>query len=97
MSNQVLRLYLIGVSLSTLILLGGLNVSAQTPSPSPSPSPQTSSNRHLERDFFKNILSDQKVPAQGTALAQIVQAFDQAAGHAFEDVVIRVLTAEPES
>jgi cholesterol transport system auxiliary component len=53
--------------------------------------------RMPDRRIVANILSDQKVPAQGTALAQIVQAFDQAAGHAFEDVVIRVLTAEPES
>ncbi len=42
------------------ILLGGLTAQAQTSSPSPSPSPQTSTSDHLEHDFFKNLLKDQK-------------------------------------
>lgn len=33
---------------------------AQTPSATPSPSPKTSSSTTLEKDFFKNILRDQK-------------------------------------
>jgi membrane-associated phospholipid phosphatase len=60
MNNQVLRHYSSRAFLCAFILLGGLRVSAQTPSPTPSPIPQTSSNKRLERDFFKNILSDQK-------------------------------------
>jgi len=60
MGNQGVRTYLFHAFLCAFILLGGLSVSAQTPSPTPSPIPQTSSNKRLERDFFKNILSDQK-------------------------------------
>ncbi|WP_119301394.1 ABC-type transport auxiliary lipoprotein family protein [Dongia deserti] len=50
--------------------------------------------RMPDRRIVANILTEQKVPAEGTSLAQIVRAFDRAAGEAFEDVVVRVLTAE---
>jgi len=46
--------------LFALLLLLSQHVSAQTPSPSPSPSPKVSSSPSLEREFFKNILRDQK-------------------------------------
>jgi len=50
--------------------------------------------RMPDRRIVANILTEQKVPAEGTSLAQIVRAFGQAAGQAFEDVVVRALTAE---
>lgn len=43
-----------------ITLLGGSAIHAQTAAPTPSPTPQTSEVKHLERDFFKNILKDQK-------------------------------------
>jgi cholesterol transport system auxiliary component len=53
--------------------------------------------RMPDRRIVANILSEQKVAAAGNSLPQIVQAFDQAAGQAFEEVVVRVLTAETQS
>lgn len=50
--------------------------------------------RMPDRRIVASIVTDQRVPAEGGSLAQIVQAFDRAAGKAFEDVVVRVLTAE---
>ena len=53
--------------------------------------------RMPDRRIVANILTEQKVPAAGNSLAQIVAAFDRAAGQAFEEVVVRVLTAETQS
>lgn len=50
--------------------------------------------RMPDRRIVANILTEQKVPAEGSSLAQIVRAFDRAASEAFEDVVVRALTAE---
>lgn len=50
--------------------------------------------RMPDRRIVANILTEQKVQAEGPALAQIVRAFDRAASEAFEEVVVRVLTAE---
>jgi cholesterol transport system auxiliary component len=53
--------------------------------------------RMPDRRIVANILTEQKVPAAGNSLAEIVAAFDRAAGDAFEEVVVRVLTAETQS
>lgn len=53
--------------------------------------------RMPDRRIVANILTEQKVPAAGNSLAEIVAAFDRAAGQAFEEVVVGVLTAQPES
>ena len=53
--------------------------------------------RMPDRRIVANILTEQEVPAAGNSLAEIVAAFDRAAGEAFEEVVVRVLTAEPQS
>lgn len=50
--------------------------------------------RMPDRRIVANILTEQRVPAEGNSLAQIVRAFDRAASQSFEDVVVRVLTAE---
>lgn len=50
--------------------------------------------RMPDRRIVANILTEQKVPAEGNSLAQIIRAFDRAASEAFEEVVVRVLTAE---
>lgn len=50
--------------------------------------------RMPDRRIVANILSEQKVQAEGSSLPAIVRAFDRAAGEAFEEVVVRVLTAE---
>jgi cholesterol transport system auxiliary component len=50
--------------------------------------------RMPDRRIVANIQTEQKVPAEGNSLADIVRAFDRAASEAFEDVVVRVLTAE---
>jgi cholesterol transport system auxiliary component len=50
--------------------------------------------RMPDRRIVANILTEQKVQAEGSSLAQIVRAFDRAAGQAFEEVVVRVLTAQ---
>ncbi|MDX6306687.1 MAG: hypothetical protein QOI77_3656, partial [Blastocatellia bacterium] len=48
------------VVLSAILFLGAFGAQAQTPQPSPSPAPQPSATPTLERQFIKNILSDQK-------------------------------------
>lgn len=48
------------VVLTTIVWLGIGSARAQTPSASPSPAPQASATPTLERQFFKNILRDQK-------------------------------------
>ena len=53
--------------------------------------------RMPDRRIVANILTEQKVPAAGNSLAEIVAAFDRAAGEAFEEVVVKVLTAETQS
>jgi cholesterol transport system auxiliary component len=53
--------------------------------------------RMPDRRIVANILSEQKVPAAGNSLAEIVVAFDRAAGQAFEEVVVKVLTADTQS
>lgn len=50
--------------------------------------------RMPDRRIVANILTEQKVQAEGNSLPEIVRAFDRAAGEAFEEVVVRVLTAE---
>jgi cholesterol transport system auxiliary component len=49
--------------------------------------------RMPDRRIIANFASEQKVPAAGNSLPQIVDAFDRAASEAFQDVVVRVLTA----
>ena len=50
--------------------------------------------RMPDRRIIANIAIEQKVAAAGGALPQIVDAFDRAASEAFEEVVVRVLTAQ---
>ncbi len=50
--------------------------------------------RMPDRRIVATANIDQRVPAAGGSLPQIVDAFDRAAGEAFEQVVVRVLTAE---
>ena len=50
-----------------------------------------------DRRIVANILTEQKVAAAGNSLPQIVDAFDRAAGQAFEEVVVKVLTAKTQS
>jgi cholesterol transport system auxiliary component len=50
--------------------------------------------RMPDRRIVANILTEEKVPAEGNSLADIVKAFDRAASQAFEEVVVRVLTAK---
>lgn len=50
--------------------------------------------RMPDRRIVANILTEQRVQAEGSSLPEIVRAFDRAAGDAFEEVVVRVLTAE---
>lgn len=50
--------------------------------------------RMPDRRIVATASIDQRVPAAGGSLPQIVEAFDRAAGEAFEEVVVRVLTAE---
>lgn len=51
--------------------------------------------RMPDRRIVANVSIEQRVPADGPSLNQIVAAFDRAAGEAFEQVVVRVLTAQP--
>src|ERR1700686_254566 len=51
---------LFGMGLSMVLFSTAFSARAQAPSPTPSPTPQASSTPSLERQFFKNILSDQK-------------------------------------
>lgn len=53
--------------------------------------------RMPDRRIVANILTEQKVVAAGNSLPQIVDAFDRAAGQAFEEVVVGVLTAQTQS
>ncbi len=46
--------------LSAILFSAAFSTQAQTPQPSPSPTPQTRATPTLEKQFFKNILSDQK-------------------------------------
>ncbi|HET6158220.1 MAG TPA: ABC-type transport auxiliary lipoprotein family protein [Dongiaceae bacterium] len=50
--------------------------------------------RMSDRRIVATFATEQKVAAAGNSLAQIVDAFDRAASEAFEDVVVRVLTAK---
>ena len=50
---------LFGITIFILVLLTGLAVQAQTPA-EPSPGPTPSATPSLEREFFKNILRDQR-------------------------------------
>lgn len=50
--------------------------------------------RMPDRRIVANILTEQKVQAEGNSLPEIVRAFDRAASEAFEEVVVGVLTAE---
>jgi cholesterol transport system auxiliary component len=49
--------------------------------------------RMPDRRIIANFATEQKVPATGNGLPQIVGAFDRATSEAFEDVVVRVLAA----
>ncbi len=51
--------------------------------------------RMPDRRIIATVQIDQRVPAEGGSLAQIVNAFDRAAGEAFQEVVVKVLTAQP--
>jgi cholesterol transport system auxiliary component len=51
--------------------------------------------RMPDRRIVTSVTIDQQVPAAGASLNQIVDAFDRAAGEAFEQVVVKVLTAKP--
>jgi membrane-associated phospholipid phosphatase len=53
-------LRLSGLILFAIICAGADRVRAQTPSASPAPAPKASATPTLEREFFKNILKDQK-------------------------------------
>jgi len=53
--------------------------------------------RMPDRRIVANILSEQKLPAAGNSLAEIVAAFDRAAAQAFEEVVVKFLTAQTQS
>ena len=53
--------------------------------------------RMPDRRIVANIVSEQKLPAAGNSLAEIVAAFDRAAAQAFEEVVVKVLTAQTQS
>ena len=50
--------------------------------------------RMPDRRIIATVLIDRRVPADGPSLAQIVNAFDRAAGEAFQEVVVKVLTAQ---
>jgi cholesterol transport system auxiliary component len=51
--------------------------------------------RMPDRRIVTAVTIDQQVPSAGASLNQIVDAFDRAAGEAFEQVVVKVLTAQP--
>ncbi len=50
----------LGIGVLAITLATGLSAMAQTLSPSPSPTPSAAPTPTLEREFFKNILRDQK-------------------------------------
>jgi membrane-associated phospholipid phosphatase len=60
MSSNPTSIRHFSVVLTAIIWLSIGSARAQTPSASPSPSPQASTSPSLERQFFKNILRDQK-------------------------------------
>ncbi len=60
MKSRRITNYLFGMILYALVFLAGLSAHAQTPLSSPSPTPKPSGTPTLERQFFKNILRDQK-------------------------------------
>src|SRR5260370_24455449 len=51
---------LFGVVLSAILFPAAFNARAQTPAPTPSPTAKASATPTLEKQFFKNILRDQK-------------------------------------
>ena len=51
---------LFGMVFSAILFSAAFSAQAQTPLASPSPSPQPSATPTLEKQFFKNILGDQK-------------------------------------
>jgi cholesterol transport system auxiliary component len=51
--------------------------------------------RMPDRRIVATFATEEKVAAAGSSLPDIVDAFDRAAGAALEDVVVRVLTAQP--
>lgn len=51
--------------------------------------------RMPDRRIVTSFTVDQQVPAAGPSLNQIVAAFDRAAAEAFEQLVVKVLTARP--
>jgi membrane-associated phospholipid phosphatase len=51
---------LFGMVFSVVLFSGGFSTQAQTPLAGPSPTPQPSATPTLEKQFFKNILRDQK-------------------------------------
>ena len=50
--------------------------------------------RMPDRRIVANITIEQKEAAAGNSLPEIVDAFDRAAGEAFQEAVVRVLTAQ---
>jgi cholesterol transport system auxiliary component len=50
--------------------------------------------RMPDRRIIANVAIDQRAPAGGGSLPEIVSAFDRAASEAFQAVVVRVLTAQ---
>src|SRR5712691_1230483 len=58
-SNRVSRC-LFGMICSAILFSASFSTQAQTPQASPSPTPQPSATPTLEKQFFKNILHDQK-------------------------------------
>lgn len=50
--------------------------------------------RMPDRRIIATVTIDRRVPAEGGSLAQIVAAFDRAAGEAFQEVVVKALTAQ---
>lgn len=51
--------------------------------------------RMPDRRIVTSVTIEQRVPAAGASLNQIVDSFDRAASEAFEEVVVKVLTAQP--
>lgn len=51
--------------------------------------------RMPDRRIVTFVTIEQRIPAAGASLNQIVDSFDRAASEAFEQVVVKVLTAQP--